>query len=97
MTMLINLFDTEMATQKEINEELSKKFVSKEKFAEEIESLVLRTQMNYIDAIVEYCEINNIEVDTIGKMISKPLKEKLKYDATELNFLKKTTRAKLPL
>jgi len=97
MTMLINLFDTEMATQKEINEELSKKFVSKEKFAEEIESLVLRTQMNYIDAIVEYCEINNIEVDTIGKMISKPLKEKIKYDATELNFLKKTTRAKLPL
>ena len=97
MTMLINLFDTEMATQKEINEELSKKFVSKEKFAEEIESLVLRTQMNYIDAIVEYCEINNIEVDTISKMISKPLKEKLKYDATELNFLKKTTRAKLPL
>ena len=97
MTMLINLFDTEMATQKEINEELSKKFVSKEKFAEEIESLVLRTQMNYIDAIVEYCEINNIEVDTIGKMISKPLKEKIKYDATELNYLKKTTRAKLPL
>jgi len=97
MTMLINLFDTEMATQKEINEELSKKFVSKEKFAEEIESLVLRTQMNYIDAIVEYCEINNIEVDTIGKMISKPLKEKIKYDAMELNFLKKTTRAKLPL
>ena len=95
--MLINLFDTEMATQKEINEELSKKFVSKEKFAEEIESLVLRTKMNYIDAIVEYCEVNNIEVDTVGKMISKPLKEKIKYDAMELNFLKKTTRAKLPL
>jgi len=95
--MLINLFDTEMATQKEINEELSKKFVSKDKFAEEIESLVLRTKMNYIDAIVEYCEVNNIEVDTVGKMISKPLKEKIKYDAMELNFLKKTTRAKLPL
>ncbi len=95
--MLINLFDTEMATQKEINEELNKKFVSKEKFAEEIESLVLRTKMNYIDAIVEYCEVNNIEVDTVGKMISKPLKEKIKYDAMELNFLKKTTRAKLPL
>jgi hypothetical protein len=86
-----------MATQKEINEELSKKFVSKDKFAEEIESLVLRTKMNYIDAIVEYCEVNNIEVDTVGKMISKPLKEKIKYDAMELNFLKKTTRAKLPL
>ena len=86
-----------MATQKQINEELNKKFVSKEKFAEEIESLVLQTKMNYIDAIVEYCEVNNIEVDTVGKMISKPLKEKIKYDAMELNFLKKTTRAKLPL
>jgi hypothetical protein len=86
-----------MATQKEINDELSKKFVSKEKFAEEIESLVLRTKMNYIDAIVEYCEVNSIEVDTVGKMISKPLKEKIKYDAMELNFLKRTTRAKLPL
>ena len=95
--MLINLFDTEMATQKEINEELNKKFVSKEKFAEEIEALVLRTKMNYIDAIVEYCEVNNIEVDTVGKMISKPLKEKIKYDAMELNFLKKTSRSKLPL
>ena len=95
--MLINLFDTEMATQKQINEELNKKFVSKEKFAEEIESIVLRTRMNYIDAIVEYCEVNNIEVDTVGKMISKPLKEKIKYDAMELNLLKKTTRAKLPL
>ena len=95
--MLINLFDTEMATQKQINEELNKKFVSKEKFAEEIEALVLRTKMNYIDAIVEYCEVNNIEVDTVGKMISKPLKEKIKCDAMELNFLKKTTRAKHPL
>ena len=95
--MLINLFDTEMATQKEINEELNKKFVSKEKFASDIESLVLETKMNYIDAIVQYCEVNNIEVDTVGKMISKPLKEKIKCDAMELNFLKKTTRAKLPL
>ena len=44
-----------------------------------------------------YCEENSIELDTISKLVSKPLKEKLKNDAIELNFLKKTTRAKLPL
>ena len=27
--------------------------------------------------------------------VSKPLKEKIKYEAMELNFLKKTSRAKL--
>ena len=94
--MLVNLFNIEMA-KNEIADELTKKFMSKDKFAEEIEDLVKRTKMNYIDAIVQFCEDNSIELDGISKLISKPLKEKLRYDATELNFLKKTTSAKLPI
>ena len=94
--MLVNLFDTEMASN-EINEELNKKFLSKDRFAKDIEAIVLSTKMNYIEAIVQYCEDNSIELDTVNKLVSKPLKEKLRYEATELNFLKKTTRAKLPL
>ena len=94
--MLINLFDT-MPTQKEIDEALNKKFISKDKFAEDIEELVLNTKMNYIDAIVEYCSNNDIEVENVSKLLSRPLKEKLKADATELNYLKKTSRGKLPV
>jgi hypothetical protein len=67
------------------------------KFSLEIETLVLKEKMNYIEAIVLFCEENGIEVDSISKLISKPLKEKLKRDAQDLNFMKKTTRAKLPL
>ncbi len=67
------------------------------KFSLEIESLVLKEKINYIEAIVLFCEENSIEVDSINKLISKPLKEKLKRDAQDLNFMKKTTRAKLPL
>ena len=81
----------------EINEALNKKFISKEKFAEDIEALVLRTKMNYIDAIVQYCEENEIELESVGKLVSKPLKEKIKFVATELNYMKKTSRGKLPL
>jgi ribosomal protein L11 len=96
--MLINLFDTEMANPtNKLNEELNKKFISKDKFAEDIEALVLNTKMNYIDAIVEYCEQNSIEIESVSKLVSKPLKEKLKCNATELNFMRKTTRGKLPL
>jgi hypothetical protein len=36
-----------------------------------------------------------VEVETIPKLISKPLKEKLKCEATRLNFLKKTSKAVL--
>tara|TARA_B100001964_G_C13701727_1_gene366359 strand:- start:17 stop:277 length:261 start_codon:yes stop_codon:yes gene_type:complete len=86
-----------MPEPNELNKAINDKFVSKEKFAEDIESLVSKTRMNYIDAIVEYCEQNSIEIETVNKLVSKPLKEKLKYEATELNYLKKTSRGKLPL
>ena len=95
--MLVDLFNIEMSKAQKISDELNKKFISRDKFAEEIEALVLRTKMNYIDAIVEYCEQNNIEVDAVGNLISKPLKEKIRYDAVQLNYLKKTTLGKLPL
>ena len=42
-------------------------------------------------------EKNNIDVEFVPKLITKPLKDKIKYEATELNFLKKSSRAKLPL
>ena len=51
--MLVNLFNIEMA-KNDTTEELNKKFMSKDKFAEEIEALVKKTRMNYIDAIVQY-------------------------------------------
>ena len=94
--MLINLFDS-MPNQKEIDEALSAKFISKDKFASDIEALVLKTRLNYIDAIVQYCEQNEIELDTVNKLVSKPLKEKLKVEAMDLNFLKKTSHGKLPV
>ncbi len=95
--MLVNLFSTEMPDPKKIEEVLNQKFLSKDKFAEDIESLVLETKMSYIDAIVQYCEDNNIEVETVNKLVSKPLKEKIRWEATELNYLKRTSRGRLPL
>ena len=94
--MLINLFNS-MPSQKEIDEALNSKFISKDKFAEDIEALVLRTKMNYIDAIIEYCSQHDIEVESVSKLLSKPLKEKVRADATDLNYLKRTSRGKLPV
>ena len=75
---------------------LESKFLCQVKFSQIIEEIVkVNKDMNYIDAIVYYCEQNNIEVESVGKLVSKPLKEKLKCDAINLNFLKRTSRAKL--
>jgi hypothetical protein len=82
--------------ENELEKALENKFFCPSKFAQEIENLVqVNTEMNYIDAIIYFCEQNNIDVESVPKLISKPLKEKLRYEAMELNFLKKTSRAKL--
>jgi hypothetical protein len=84
--------------ENELDKVLENKFFCPSRFAQEIENLVQgNDNMNYIDAIVNFCEQNNIDLESVPKLISKPLKEKLKYEATELNFLKKSSRAKLPL
>ena len=41
--------------------------------------------------------LNNVEIESIPKLISKPLKERIRVEAMELNFLKRTSYGKLPL
>ena len=87
-----------MPTKDELEKVLESKFFCPTRFAQEIESLVLKySDMNYIDAIVHFCEQNSLDLESVPKLISKPLKEKIKYDAQQLNFMKRTTRAKLPV
>ena len=82
--------------ENELEKVLESKFFCPSRFAQEIEKLVQDNEdMNYIDAIIHFCEENSIDVESVPKLISKPLKEKIKYEAMELNFLKKTSRAKL--
>lgn len=73
------------------------KFMTSAKFSMEIENLMKISEgtMNYIECIVHYCSENNIEIETVSKLISKPLKDKIKYDAQRLNYMKKTSKARL--
>jgi len=84
--------------ENELEKAFENKFFCPSRFAQEIETLVQKHEdMNYIDAIVFFCERNSIDLESVPKLISKPLKEKIKYEAMELNFLKRSSRAKLPL
>ena len=81
----------------DLNKALKEKFLCSARFAQEIERIVSKDNMSYIDAIIYFCEKNAIDLESVQKLISKPHKEKLKWEATELNFLRRTSRAKLPL
>ena len=50
-----------------------------------------------MDAILWYCEENKIEVETVGRLISKALKEKIQVECTTDNLLKLPEAGKLPI
>jgi len=83
-----------MESKEELIEE---KFLTMDKFSVGVETIVSEEQVNYIDAILYFCDRNNIEIETVPKLISKPLKEKLKWDAEQLCFIKKTSKGRLHL
>ena len=53
--------------------------------------------ITHIEAIIHYCESNNIEVETTTRLISKSLKEKIKLEATNLKMLKFPKCGQLPV
>ena len=84
--------------EKELEKVLENKFYCPTRFAQEIEKLVQKDEfMTYIDAIVYFCEQNSLDIESVPKLISKPLKEKIRGEAIKLNYLKRSSRAKLPL
>jgi len=79
--------------------EYQDKFMTQTKFSSLVEEVVKNSNglTNYIDAVVVVCDEFDIEVETVGKLISRPLKDKIKYTAQQLNYVKKTSRGVLPL
>ena len=70
---------------------LEDKFMTSAKFSQEVEKIAVTNEdMNYIDSVLHLCEINEIEVESVSKLISKPLKEKIEVEARNLNLLQKT-------
>jgi hypothetical protein len=75
------------------------KFMTPTKFSLEIENLVKTSNglITYVEAVVTYCQENDIEIETVPKLLSKPLKERLRHEAQRMNYMKKTSKGVLPL
>ncbi len=64
-------------------------------FSLEIEKMAKEKNLTHMDAVVEYCRIKGIEPESVARLISKSLKEKIEANARDLNFL--PNQAKLPI
>ena len=63
----------------------------KQELFDKVEYYVKEKKCSYIDAVLEFCLINSIDIDTAATIISnnKLMVSKLKIEADSLNFLKK--------
>lgn len=73
------------------------KIMTSNSFYEEIDTLVSVHNLSYMDAIVHFCEKNEIEIEVAAAMIKENfrIKSTMQQEGEELNFLPKT--AKLPI
>ena len=74
-----------------------KSLKSSSEFLHNIDLIVKEKQLEYIDAVIYYCEKNNIELETAASIIrnSSYMKYNIQVEAENLNFIPKS--AKLPL
>ena len=64
----------------------------------EIEKLVKNSKLDYIDAVIDYCEKNNLEVETMAEIIKQnaAIKSKIQIEAENLKMVKRSS-ARLPI
>jgi len=66
-----------------------------ERYNTEIEEIVERTKMSYLDAMLYHADENGLESETVAGLVNVKTKTKLREEAEILNFMPKT--AKLPI
>ena len=66
-----------------------------ERYNSEIEEIVERTSMSYLDAMLYHADENGLESETVAGLVNVKTKTKLREEAGILNFMPKT--AKLPI
>ena len=66
-----------------------------ERYNSEIEEIVERTSMSYLDAMLYHADENGLESETVAGLVNVKTKTKLREEAEQLNFMPKTS--KLPI
>ena len=74
---------------------ITKRFRSSNEFSLYIEEKVISDKIGYMDAVIQYCEEIDIDIESIAKLINQSLKDKIQIEAEDQNYMR--SRGKLPL
>jgi len=67
--------------------------MNSKEFSLKIENLVQsKKTLSYMDAVLFFCEENDIDPSTVANLLSKSIKDKITVEAQNLNYIPKTGR-----
>jgi len=62
--------------------------MNSKEFSQKIENISKEKRISHIDAIIWFCEQNELDLGSVGSMVNKSLKEKIKAEAIRLRMVK---------
>jgi hypothetical protein len=70
---------------------------AKEKFSTKVIDRVKTTKLPFMDCVLELADEMNLDASAAGKLLTKPLIEKIQQEAETLHLLKKSKSRRLPI
>jgi len=74
---------------------ITKRFRSPNEFCIYIDEMKVKYNISYMDAVINYCNEKDIDIDSIGPLINQKLREKIQIEAEQENLIK--PRGHLPV
>lgn len=74
---------------------ITKRFRSPNEFGIYIDEIVSKYKITYMEAVINYCNELDIDVDSVGPLINQKLREKIQVEAEQSNMMK--PRGHLPV
>ena len=72
---------------------ITHRFKTVDEFSIFIERYAAENNLSLMETLLEYCSVNDIEPDSVAKILSESLVEKIRAEASNLHLLKDATPA----
>lgn len=74
---------------------ITKRFRSPNEFGLYIDEMVSKLKIPYMEAVINYCNEVDIDIESVGPLINQKLREKIQIEAEQANLMK--PRGHLPV
>lgn len=69
---------------------IEQKIITKKKFSNAVEDLVIRKNMPFMDAVLTVCEERSIDPSDVNRLLTDSIKNKIEAEAMNLRLIPRT-------